>query len=358
MKIKYTVLSVSILFIFSSCTHNSSNSFAIRDFNKSLQPYLNRVVSGAIVGFDTSTLYIQTHASDDELKKMGQSEHPLLRAIAFRAMLERPTFNHFDLMMNNLNDTAIVATDAGEWGIRYLRVFDDMLENGRWKDIASKKKTIDEIILHHNFLSSAYYQLKGIEPKEIYYSSIKEMAQHERRNITDNFKETENALYALAKYKKSEDIPFIKKFLLSHLSQLTETSFQLMQKCPNEDYLDIYENFYPRFFYLEICQHTFTDNPKNFINSIAIYKNERSEKILSSILNRSPFLPCDVDTSDLKEELIYSIWNNPCKAYSGLKKQIEASYRKYEDENKKNPGFKLNPPDLVKDTSKEPVKWW
>jgi hypothetical protein len=41
-----------------------------------------------------------------------------------------------------------------------------------------------------------------------------------------------------------------------------------------------------------------------------------------------------------------------------LKKQIEASYRKYEDENKKNPGFKLNPPDLVKDTSKEPVKWW
>jgi hypothetical protein len=169
---------------FSSCKRDGQNSFAIRDFNETLQPYLVKIVSQGIVNYDTATRFIKQHATDKELKQLSNSEHPVLRALAFREMLDRPTFDHFDLMMNNLDDTAIVATDAGEWGIRYLRVSDDMLQNGKWKDTLARLETIKEIVLKHNFLSSAYGRLSDLEPEEVYYPHIKQMAQRERNYLT------------------------------------------------------------------------------------------------------------------------------------------------------------------------------
>jgi hypothetical protein len=228
---------------FSSCKRDGQNSFAIRDFNETLQPYLVKIVSQEIVNYDTATRFIKQHATDKELKQLSNSEHPVLRALAFREMLDRPTFDHFDLMMNNLDDTAIVATDAGEWGIRYLRVSDDMLQNGKWKDTLARLETIKEIVLKHNFLSSAYGRLSDLEPEEVYYPHIKQMAQRER-NLFDDFEQTEDALYALAAYKKIEDIPIIKNLLLNNISRISGTSFCLMQSYPNETYLDIYEKVF------------------------------------------------------------------------------------------------------------------
>ena len=92
-------------------------------------------------------------------------------------MLERPTFNHFEVIMNNLDDSAIVATDAGEWGIRYWRISDDIIQHGKWKDTVAKNKTIADIITKHNYLNSAYTTLLNIGPRKEYYSYIKEMAQ-------------------------------------------------------------------------------------------------------------------------------------------------------------------------------------
>ena len=360
MKLIFTILLVASLFSLSSCSYDNRNSFAIRDFNKTLQPYLIKVVSKGIVGYDTATRFIKKHATDKELKQLSQSENPVLRALAFREMLDRPTFNHFDLMMNNLDDTAIVATDAGEWGISYLRVSDDMLEHGRWKDTMAKKKTIEEIILNHNFLSAAYYKLSLIEAKEAYYPSIKEMAQRER-DFGDNFEQTEYAFYALAAYKKIEDTSMIKQELLSNIWRLSGISFGLMQEYPNETYLDIYEKFYPRSFYRIICRDQNIDNATSFISSIATYKNERSEKILSLILNRKPFMSCPADTNYLKRKLIYSIWNNPCNAYSKIRKQVEASIKKYEEQDKKyqdGPPLEVDTAIFLRDASPEPVRWW
>src|SRR5215467_2999665 len=96
------------------CKRTTKFSYAINDFRESLQPYLEQVVSNGIVEYDTATRFIQVHATDKELIQLSHSEHPVLRAIAFRTMLDRPSFDHFSLIMNNLDDTAIVPITDGE----------------------------------------------------------------------------------------------------------------------------------------------------------------------------------------------------------------------------------------------------
>ena len=61
MKFIFIILLVASLTSFSSCDNDNQNSFAIRDFNKTLQPYLIKVVSQGIVGNDTATRYIRQH---------------------------------------------------------------------------------------------------------------------------------------------------------------------------------------------------------------------------------------------------------------------------------------------------------
>jgi len=360
MKPIYKILVLASLANHTNCNSINKNPASIRDFDKTLQPYLFEIVSKGIVDYDTAARYIQKNATDKDLKQLSISEHPVLRALAFREILERPTFNHFEIMMNNLDDTSIVAVDDGEWGIRFRRVSDDMLQNGKWKDTAAKKKTVEEIILKHNSLSSAYYKVLDLETQEIYYPYIKQMAQRER-NFCDDFEQLEYALSALAAYKKPDDIPLIKQLLVSNISRISGTSFGLMKEYPNETYLEIYEKFYPRSFYREICQGQNFNTAISFINSIATYKNERSERILSSILSRKPFTPCLTDTSTLKSELIYAIWNNPCNAYTKIRGQIKRFVKNKEPEKETDisiPPLVLDTTLFIKPKSAEPVSWW
>jgi hypothetical protein len=140
-----------------------------------------------------------------------------------------------------------------------------------------------------------------------------------------------------------------------------------MQDYPNETYLDIYEDHFPRRFYRVVCRDQNFRFAESFIKSIAVYRNERSEKILSYILNRKPFMSCPIDTGYIKEELVHAIWNNPCDAYIKIRKQVEGLEKRYA-EYKKNE-IELPPLEidstltidstlLPKDTSGEPVRWW
>ncbi len=179
-------------------------------------------------------------------------------------MLERPAFDHFNLIMNNLDDTALIWVDWGEWGLQLLRVSDDIVENGKWKDTIAKKKTIEEIILKHNFLKSAYDKVYEVGTNTTYYPSIKDMAlcntydENNGVHIDErDFKEVEHASYALAAFKKSGDITSIQRLLSEHAWQMTLTSFALMKKFPDETYLDVYEKYYRYYFYSKIRREPF-----------------------------------------------------------------------------------------------------
>ena len=131
---KFTLFILVVIMIATGYNRTNKYSYAIRDFKKTLQPYLTEVVSKGIVGYDTTTYYINLNATDKELRQLSRCEHPVLRAVALRGMLSRPSFNHYEVVMNNLDDTAMVAVDWGEWGLKYFRVSDDMLHESKWKD--------------------------------------------------------------------------------------------------------------------------------------------------------------------------------------------------------------------------------
>jgi hypothetical protein len=348
---------ILIPFLLLSCKADSKYNYAIKDFKKSLQPYLTKIVSKGIVMYYDSSL--RHMATNDELIQLSKSEHPVLRASAFREILNRKSFNHFEILMNHLDDTANVATDAGEFGTWYRTVSDDIIEEAKWKDTVDKNRTIDKIITEHNYLRSAYTILPRIKPEEKYYSFIKDMAIRERKSVGDfgnsEIGDFEFALYGLANFKKTEDIKIIKDQLMTNVRGIQNISFRLLKEFPDTSYLEIFETYYKRNFYRNICTERSVDNAINFMESVAIYKSDRSAKILEAILNKKPFINCPADTSWLKNRLVYAIWDNPCKAYLKLRRQIEKDVK--ESEKNRIIVSSDDQIELPVDTAFEKIRW-
>ena len=343
------------LLLFLSCKPEDKRLVAIRDFEPSLRPYLVDAAGTGVVGYDTATLYIQKNATDKELVLLSRSEQPILRAIALSAMMDRPSFDHFSVIMDHLDDTAMVALDAGEWGFWRRTVSDYLVERcGKWKTEADRARTIDAILLHHDYLRAAYTALPKVELSAAYYPHIRNMVQRDR-----DYAEIEYALYALARYKKKEDIQLIKDIIFRNNGwRMTETSFGLIKDFPDTAYMETLEEYFPRRFYHTICRQG-GDVAGVYIETVGSYKNDSSAAILKAILDQKPFMPCRVDTSILRRTLVHAIWDNPCPAYTALRRNIEGLIRYY---NYKDTAGVLSidlPSDTFKDTvvRPEPVHW-
>jgi len=365
------------LFIFvaaiTACKTEHENKVAIRDFRKSLQPYLAELASKGCVYSSNATQYIKVNASLEELKQLSQSENPIFRAFAFRAMLERPGIDHFQLIMTNLDDSAIVATDdaVGREGgasrdqlqIEFSRVSEYLLTHGKWKDSNARLETINEVILNHNYLRSAYEKLLEIPAEEKYYPYIRKMLERECgedvvfRLLTD--KDYECAIYGIAKFKKAEDLPLIREALSD--AWLSDISFRLMQEFPNDSYMEILENFYRRQFYNDYRRYrrdiNWYSSTASFLRAIASYKNERSATILDSILNKEPVMPGVLNSETIhwiKLELVGAILDNDCDAYSKLRSQLAAKYPRMVEEYKLNLNERIT---IRPGNSSEPISW-
>jgi len=306
-----------LTFIFCSC-NNSNNKYpyAIKDFSKKLQPYLVKMVEkGIVMGGDSALSHI---ATDAELERLGRSEHPILRAAAFREMLERKSFNHFDIV-------TLVFTDAGEFGIWDRTVSDDILQEAEWKTQEEKNKTVDQVLTKHNYLRSAYIALEGLEPQEKYYPFIKDMATRSRRldpyeGYELGFGDIEHALYGLAKFRKKEDAQIIKKKLMEHVWRMSDVSFRFMKDYPDTAYFDVLQTYHRRQFYKFSGNrpHGFTGYPadraapEDFIQALVVQQTEKSARLLDTMLTYLPKYERMPDKETIINEIITAIWEHPC----------------------------------------------
>jgi hypothetical protein len=324
-----------LAFILRSC-NNSNNKYpyAIKDFPEKLQPYLVKIVEKGIVMYSDSAM--QHMATDAELERLGISEHPILRAAAFREMLKRKSFNHFEIVMRHLDDTALVFTDAGEFGIWDGTVSDDILQKAEWKTQEEKTKTVDQVLTKHNYLRSAYIALQGLEPQEKYYPFIKDMATRPRRldsyegNELD-FGDIEYALYGLAKFKKKEDAQIIKKKLMEHVWRMSDVSFQFLRDYPDTAYFDVLQTYHRRQFYKFSGNrpHGFTGYPadraapEDFIQALVAQQTEKSARLLDTMLTYLPKHERMPDKETIINEVVTAIWEHPCPAYAKLREKIK-----------------------------------
>ena len=284
------------------------------------------------MSYDSS---LSNMATDKELIQLSQSEHPVLRASAFREILDRKSFNQFDILMNHLDDTAIVETDAGEFGIWTRTVSDDILEEATWETHEAKNKTIDVVLTKHNYLRSAYFILLEIEPLEKYYPVIRDMATRPRRLSEDGYElgfgDIEYALYGLAKFKKPDDIEIIKRKMMQNVWKLSYVSFRLMSEFPDNTYFEVLQSYHRRQFYKfsgnrrDGFSGFIADraNPEDFIHALVMQQNENSARLLDTMLMRLPLQTCMPDKDNIIDELTLKIWEHPCSAYVRLREKIE-----------------------------------
>lgn len=365
IRLKHFLLPILIVCIF-SCKNEQANSYAIKDFRKSLQPFLDKIVSEGIVTYhDSSDI---KGIIDDELSQLFKSENPILRATALREMLNRSSFNSFDIVMKHLDDTAIVATDNGEFGIKFETVSDCLIGRTSWETEQARDKTIEAVLTKHNYLSSAYNILTKIEAQEKYYPYIKDMAKRPRRldryeGYELAFYEIEYALYGLAKFKKKEDVQIIKDKLMKQVWELSDVSFRLMKEFPDTAYLDVLQTYHRRQFYKfsGIRPHGFTGYnadraaPEDFIEALVVQQNERSAKLLDTMLTYLPKYTCMPDKENIINEIIEQIWEHPCAAYTRLREKVKP---KAEEILKGRITIPIGPIDIPVDTTKREFYWY
>jgi len=359
-------LFVILIILFSSCKNEQGNTYAIKDFRKSVQPFLIEIVTKGIVTHHDSAKI--KSITDDELIRLGKSENPILRATAIREMFDRNSFNHFDILMNHLVDTSVVATDNGEFGIRLETVSDYLIGRSSWETAQSRDKTIESVLTKHNYLSSAFNILTNIEAQEKYYTFIKDMASRPRRldpyeGYELGFDDIEYALYGLAKFKKKEDIPLIKNKLLEHVWKLSDVSFRLMKEFPDTAYLDVLQTYHRRQFYKfsGIRPHGFTGYnadraaPEDFIEALVVQQNYRSAKLLDTMLTYLPKYACLPDKENIINAVVEQIWEHPCPAYARLREKVK---HKAEEILKGRITIPLDPIDMPVDTTKRKFYWY
>lgn len=326
----YLLLTLIILFF--SCKNEKQDTYAIKDFRKSLQPFLFKIVTEGIVTYHDTSLI--KSINNQELENLSRAENSVLRATAYKEMFARDFFNHYDIVMKNLGDTAMVATDNGEFGIGFKTVSDYILQNAKWKTMQAKDSTVEQVLTKHNYLRSAYTILLQLQPQEKYYSYIKDMATRPRRLDYElfelNFDDIEYALYGLAAFKKKEDVHIIKNKLMQHVWELSDISFRLMKKFPDSTYMEVLQDYHHRKFYKFSGNrpHGFSGfnadraSPEDFIEALVVQQNEKSAKLLDTMLTTLPKYTCMPDVDNVVNEVIIQVWDHPCSAYALLREKI------------------------------------
>jgi hypothetical protein len=301
---------------------------SLREFPSQYQPFLARIVNSGVVGLDSAEEFIEKTFSHEDLLKLSFSEHPLLRAVALRKLLNDSTIDHRSLIFAHLSDTALISVDHGEWGFEHMTVADDMLDHAYWKTQEEKDEIVRKVISSHNNLVSAYNIASSLEPKEEYYLHLKDMIERE-----NHFEKIERVAFLLAKYRRKKDIPVIKNILMRNSYQLGVLSFRLMEQYPDTSYLSVLEKFAKRGLARMICEQPFSNDSEHFFHALASYKNKRSAEILDKLLYRQPFVNCGRENLRPKEKIMHAIWNNPCPAYTGMRNYIKDSIAEYEKNN-------------------------
>jgi hypothetical protein len=343
---KFILLGCCFLVFLVSCQDKTPYPYSISDFAKVHQTHLYNIVTAGVVKHEAtweSEKYIEKNFSDAGLKKLARSEHPVLRAVALRALLGRKSVNHQSILLSHLDDTALITVYIGGWGLFHRMVADDMIIHARWKTPKAKNVIIKEVITKHNYLRSAYTILSKISPGPEYYLHIKKMIgrqQHPYEEVEQGFyiEEREMALYRLAQYKRPEDIPAIKEALMDNLPYLGEFAFRIMKDYPDTVYLEVLDAFEKHGLWSSIFD-PFDVNvniPRVYYETLASYKQERAAEILSRMLYRQPLSNYNYfEPAELKKYLMYAIWDNRCPAYASMTRYIKDSIAAYEAAYKK-----------------------
>lgn len=339
----------------------SKYPFAIGDFPDSLRTDLTGIVNYGFIGSPSynAAESIRQRISDEDCKKLSLCEHPILRSLALDILCNRHHLDHYNIMMQHLDDTAYVNWHYQCASFTFITVSDFMIREYHWYTEEQKTKTINKIIREHNYLQVAGDALQKTTLTQAHYPYVKQMA--ERVTL---LKFRSQALSELAGFKRKEDIDFLHRTLNELKNQQDCNTFGIMERYPHPNYFNILKQYYTSF-YRNFCRQDSDYGTKEislcYIDALASYQSEESAAILEKVLFREPLLPCtQADTFVLQEKLYEAIEQNACPPYNKMLRVVQPWLKRERAESEAN-SFPIDTSNyfhLPPDTAKVPKIGW
>jgi hypothetical protein len=342
-----------------SCNYGYKTKYpyTVKDYSNNLQPYLLKALTLGLPGYDSAVHFLNEQSSVEELKKLALCEHPVLRMLALRVLMWRKEIDHYPIIMSHLDDSAMVATDEGEFGMGMKTVTDFMLQHAHWASKEKRNEAADFILMHHNNFSSAYIILRRLPLNEKYYAIVKEMVQRENHSYDY---EIENALWYLAQFNRKEDISLIKSIMDANDWWLGQDSFKIMEEYPDDRYLDILQYYGKSTLWRDMRSDDFrNDRMQYFYEAVGVYKNKRAADLLSWLLK---YIPADVRCNYYAEDycvyLYKAICDNSCESYKDLVPLVEPYVMRQRSWNSDLGEIGVDKVKMSAEEEKEPVHWF
>ena len=265
------------------------------------------VVMGNAVGFAgkrpkqyDNFVKLKTKATTEELKELTNHPNPTVRSYAFWALSYDHSIDLLPIVLDHINDTALVATQFGCIGIEEsVGDFFISVVTPRLIDLDSKKLDSVEFAILDSVLiytpSDLWARTAAIvraEPTEGLYPRIRELVMKENNQA---------ALVPLAKYQKEQDVELILKNLEE--GELDEGSlfysYKAITHFPHPAFLPLLE---------KNLQQALVDNTyfgrkwRGLYKAIASYKNDKAVELLQLSLTQAKY-------SDIEEYHIDLVFN-------------------------------------------------
>ncbi|MGO4822035.1 MULTISPECIES: hypothetical protein [unclassified Flavobacterium] len=310
---------IFIIFILFSCGNKKPYPNKISDFRPELQIPLNKLQKEKnLYSIDTiAGNFLKENCSKEELLKLLECEDPLLRFIAYKTIINRKEKDYFEILLGHLNDTSKVFWSSGD--LAGETMVSDLLIKETSGILTQNKKNIlmDSVLLKHSYLENFTYMLQGVEPKEKYYSIIKKRCEKKDKYRCGI---QLSACFALSKFKKNEDLEFLKNKFNNLESPCEDWIFKSIEQNPNEIYFPILEKY---FYEIIKKKKQFSyDDLKYYCRAIAKYQNKESLALLTEILEKKNY-PDTWYFNDNQDNVFRAIHKYKAPIYEDLYRKLK-----------------------------------
>lgn len=326
---------IFIISILCSCGREKPYPNKISDFRPELQIELEKLAKDKnLLSRDPiAKNYLKDNCSKEELLKLLKCEIPSLRVFAYTTIIIRDEKDYFKILLEHLSDTAKVY-----WSSRCMEgksMVSDLLIQEVNRKLTKNEKNIlvDSVLLKHPYLAASNWMIQDIEPNERYYILIKERAKKKEKHRCGTHL---GACYALSKFKKKEDLSFLKTIFYNLEYPCEFWIFRSIEENPNEIYFPILEKYLNNKF--NNRKEFFSNDLKYYCLAIAKYKNKKSLELFAKILDKKNYS----DTTYFKyneENIFRAIHKHKTPIYEDLYKKLKPKMSKYVTEYIDNQDF-------------------
>lgn len=318
------IFAVIILF---GCGQVDKYSVETTDIKPRLIYYLSHYTVAEFLSTQMDTIatnYFRDSCTKDELLDVLNCEMPKYRIEAFCALVNINEPDYFTILLNHLDDT----TKLVWWpcdDVEEESFISDLMILKASNKLAQKQKDslVYEVLNKHIYLESAQWMMKEIKPQDKYYSIIKTQCQIKSEDCHHL-----SLTYALAKFKRQEDIPIIK----NNFAKYTDNSycntyiFQSIIAFPDTAFFSLLS----KYFETEIKKKKqFTsDDLKYYCLAVAMFKNTSSLEILTALTKKETY-PDTWYLPDNKKYVFTAMHKYQSPIYDNLYKELKPQMSNY-----------------------------